>query len=112
LFWKLPHQSWLTSTILLCFAGFFIYGPQSLIGTACAKLATKRAAAAAIGLTSIFGYLSTTLSGVGIGKLVDRYDWDAGFAVFVVCSMVGLIIFAACWPAKAHGYAESDESSN
>jgi sugar phosphate permease len=105
MFWKMPNQTWVSSTILMCLAGFFIYGPQSLIGTAAASLATKRAAAAAIGLTSVFGYLSTTVSGVGVGALVDRRGWDAGFMLFVVCSMVGVLLFAICWPAKAHGYA-------
>jgi phosphoglycerate transporter family protein len=113
LFWKMPDQSLTTSAVLLCLAGFFIYGPQSLIGTACAKLATKRAAAAAIGLTSIFGYLSTVVSGYGIGALVDHYkNWDAGFAVFVICSMVGVLLFAVCWPAKADGYAEDSDNPN
>jgi sugar phosphate permease len=148
LFWKLPNQTWVSSTILLCLLGFCIYGPQSLIGTAVANLATKRAAAAAVGLTSIFGYLSTTLSGVGIGALVEHYSsdanaaafenmalstssiagvgglisaaftnrgmgvlasrqgWDAGFATFVVCSMFGVLIFAVCWGARAHGYTD------
>jgi OPA family glycerol-3-phosphate transporter-like MFS transporter/OPA family sugar phosphate sensor protein UhpC-like MFS transporter len=110
LFWQLPNQSTWTCTILMCFAGFFIYGPQSLIGTACAKLATKRAAAAAVGLTSVFGYLSTTLSGIGVGALVEKYNWDAGFAVFVVCSLVGVLLFAVCWPAKADGYAEGSQT--
>lgn len=148
LFWKLPNQTWISSTILLCLLGFCIYGPQSLIGTAVANLATKRAAAAAVGLTSVFGYLSTTLSGVGIGAIVEHYSsdanaaafenvalstssiagvggllsaaftnrgmavlasrqgWDAGFATFVVCSMFGVLIFAICWGARAHGYEE------
>ena len=146
LFWKLPNQTWVSSTILLCFAGFFIYGPQSLIGTAAANLGTKRAAAAAVGLTGLFGYMSTALSGWGVGAIVDSYSvdpdaialeraaaiamslnglcgtigsiftframrtftggtgWDAGFAVFVGCSMVGVLLLAMCWPAKAHGY--------
>ena len=105
------NQTWISSTILLCLAGFFIYGPQSLIGTAAAKLATKRAAAAAIGLTSVFGYLSTAVSGVGIGALVDRYGWDAGFLVFVVCSVVGVLLFVLCWPAKADGYVDSSSAA-
>ncbi|HEX4415665.1 MAG TPA: MFS transporter, partial [Lacipirellulaceae bacterium] len=109
LFWKLPNQTWLTSTILLCLAGFCIYGPQSLIGTATAKLATKRAAATAIGLNSIFGYLSTALSGFGIGKIVDTNGWDAGFMIFVVCSALGVLIFAICWGAQADGYSKSSE---
>lgn len=111
LFWKLPNQTWVSSTILLCLAGFFIYGPQSLIGTACAKLATKRAAATAIGLTSVFGYLSTTLSGWGIGRIVEQNGWDGGFMVFVVCSAVGVLLFAVCWGAKAHGYSDQHEAN-
>ncbi|MFO0790826.1 MAG: MFS transporter [Pirellulales bacterium] len=111
LFWKLPNQTWVSSTILLCLVGFSIYGPQSLIGTATAKLATKRAAATAIGLNSIFGYASTTLSGWGIGRIAQQNGWDAGFLVFVVCSAMGVLLFAVCWGAKAHGYAEVEDAN-
>jgi OPA family glycerol-3-phosphate transporter-like MFS transporter/OPA family sugar phosphate sensor protein UhpC-like MFS transporter len=104
LFWFVPNQSWATSGALLCLAGFFIYGPQSLIGVAAANLATKQAAAAAVGLTGLFGYLSTIVSGVGIGTLVERHGWDAGFLTFLVCGISGIVLFAICWPAKAHGY--------
>jgi sugar phosphate permease len=106
LFWWLPNQWWLTSAALLCMTGFFVYGPQSLIGTAAANLATNRAAASAVGLTGLFGYLSTSVSGVGIGALVDHYGWDAAFLAFFVCGLVGTLLFACCWNAKAHGYGE------
>jgi OPA family glycerol-3-phosphate transporter-like MFS transporter/OPA family sugar phosphate sensor protein UhpC-like MFS transporter len=106
LFWLLPNQSWFTSFLLLCTAGFFIYGPQSLIGTAAANLATKRAAAAAVGLTGLFGYASTTLSGVGIGALADGLGWDAAFLVFFACGLFGTLLFACCWQARPHGYHE------
>jgi OPA family glycerol-3-phosphate transporter-like MFS transporter/OPA family sugar phosphate sensor protein UhpC-like MFS transporter len=75
-----------------------------LIGVAAANLATKRAAAAAVGLTGLFGYLSTIDSGVGIGALVERHGWDAGFLTFLICGVAGILLFAICWPAKAHGY--------
>ncbi len=111
LFWLLPQQSWVTSSVLLCLAGFFVYGPQSLIGTAAANLATKRAAASAVGLTGLFGYASTVVSGVGIGLLVDLHGWDAGFLVFLVCGVAGTLLFACCWNAKAHGYHEDIAST-
>ncbi len=111
LFWLLPNQSRWTSASLLCMSGFFIYGPQSLIGAAAANLATKRAAAAAVGLTGFFGYLSTAVSGVGIGALVKHNGWDAGFLMFLVCGLIGTLLFAACWNAKAHGYEEPAEST-
>jgi sugar phosphate permease len=103
LFWLLPNQWWVTSAVLICMSGFFIYGPQSLIGTAAAKLGTKQAAASAVGLTGLFGYLSTAVSGVGIGALVDHYGWDAGFLVFFGCGVAGTLLFACCWQAKAYG---------
>jgi OPA family glycerol-3-phosphate transporter-like MFS transporter/OPA family sugar phosphate sensor protein UhpC-like MFS transporter len=105
LFWLLPNQTRLTSAALLCMAGFFVYGPQSLIGAAAANMATKRAAAAAVGLTGFFGYMSTVVSGVGIGALVEHNGWDAGFLVFLACGVIGTLLFACCWKAKPHGYA-------
>jgi phosphoglycerate transporter family protein len=104
LFWKIPTQSRLLTTSLLCAIGFFVYGPQCLLAIACANLATKRAAATAIGLTSIFGYASTLLSGWGMGTLVQYYGWDAAFRGLLIISVLGTLLFIAAWPAKAHGY--------
>jgi sugar phosphate permease len=104
LFWKLPGVGTLPSAFLLCTAGFFIYGPQALIGIASANLATKKAAASAAGLTGLFGYFSTMLSGFGVGWLVQHRGWDAGFLMFVISAFLGTLMFALCWPARADGY--------
>jgi sugar phosphate permease len=111
LFWKCAGQSILLNTLLLCTTGFFIYGPQSLVGIAAANLATKRAAATAIGLTGLFSYASTVLSGWGLGKLVQTYGWNAGFAGMLIVCVIGAILFAIGWPAKAHGYETPDAES-
>ena len=89
--------------------GFFVYGPQCLLAIACMKLATKRAAATAVGLTSIFGYASTTVSGWGLGLLVENYGWDAGFMVLIGCAAIGTLLFIIAWPAEAHGYKHQDQ---
>lgn len=107
LLWKIQTESELLITGLLCATGFFVYGPQCLLAIACANLATKRAAATAVGLTSIFGYASTTLSGWGFGTVVQYYGWNAGFAVLLCCALIGTFLFAMAWPAKAHGYADN-----
>ena len=103
-FWKLPLHSELLITALLGSAGFFVYGPQCLLAVTAANLATKRAAATAIGLTSIFGYASTVLSGWGLGALVQYYGWDVGFEGLIIVTAIGTVLFIAAWPAKAHGY--------
>jgi len=104
LFWKIQTQSEWLITSLLCATGFFVYGPQCLLAIACMNLATKRAAATAVGLTSIFGYGSTVLSGWGLGFVVQHYGWNAGLVGLVGCAVIGTLLFVACWPAKAHGY--------
>ncbi len=106
LFWQYTGTSRLWSTLLLGAVGFFIYGPQSLVGTAAANLATKRAAATAIGLTGLFGYASTVLSGWGLGTLVQARGWDAGFAGLLVSAAAGTLLFLIAWGAKAHSYDE------
>ncbi|MFN2578830.1 MAG: MFS transporter [Pyrinomonadaceae bacterium] len=104
IFWKVSLQSELLMAAILGTAGFLIYGPQCLLAVTAANLATKRAAATAIGLTSIFGYASTVLSGWGLGALVQRYGWNVAFAGLVVVAALGSILFAMAWNAKAHGY--------
>jgi OPA family glycerol-3-phosphate transporter-like MFS transporter/OPA family sugar phosphate sensor protein UhpC-like MFS transporter len=106
LFWKVAGRSAALNTVLLCASGFFIYGPQCLISIAAANLATKRAAATAVGLTGIFGYASTTLSGWGVGKLVQTYGWDALFRGMLIVAAIGTFACALGWKAKAHGYGD------
>lgn len=110
LFWKVAGQSFWMNTILLCVTGFFVYGPQCLLGIAAANLATKRAAASAVGLVGLFGYLSTTLSGWGVGKLVDHYGWDAPFQGMLIVAALGTLTCALGWKAKAHGYETQPET--
>lgn len=106
-FWKVPTQSPLDAAVLLGAAGFFIYGPQALIGIIAANLATKRAAATAAGFTGLFGYASTVVSGWGLGKIVQTYGWNVGFGALLALGAVGTFMFILAWPAKAHGYEEA-----
>jgi OPA family glycerol-3-phosphate transporter-like MFS transporter/OPA family sugar phosphate sensor protein UhpC-like MFS transporter len=109
LFWKGGGQSKAWNTFYLCLAGFFIYGPQALVGIAAANLATKRAAATGSGLTGLFGYASTALSGWGLGRLVDLRGWDAGLMGILIAAIIGTALFALGWRAKADGYEVATE---
>jgi sugar phosphate permease len=44
------------------------------------------------------------LSGWGLGALVDKHGWDAGFAGLIGVAAIGTLLFAAAWKVKAHGY--------
>ena len=77
-FWYLPSGApiW-QATLLLMGAGFFIYGPQALIGIVAANQATNEAAAMANGFTGIMGYASTIMSGIGVAFIKEHYGWGA-----------------------------------
>lgn len=106
LFWKWPSPPTWLSTCLLGASGFFIYGPQALVGIIAANLATNRAAATAVGLTGLFGYASSLLSGWGLGRVVELHGWDAGLGLLIGAGVIGTFFFLLAWPAKAHGYAQ------
>ena len=114
IFYMLPSSAPMAVLIVvLAMAGFFIYGPQALIGIAAANQATKSAAATANGVTGIFGYLSVFVSGLGVGAMVDWINrnhagqgWDAVFIMMIGMAVVGMLIFLAMWRVKATGYDE------
>jgi phosphoglycerate transporter family protein len=108
LFWKLPVASPMLATVLLGGAGFFIYGPQALVGIMAANLATKHAAGTAVGFTGLFGYLSTVLSGWGLGLLAERYGWNTALGILVGIAGIGALLFLLAWPARAHGYGRQN----
>ena len=93
---------------VLAMAGFFIYGPQALVGIAVTNQATKKAAGTANGLVGIFGYLSTAVSGIGIGWLADNYGWNYVFVSVIAMAIVGTAIFLAIWGAKRDGYDKAN----
>jgi sugar phosphate permease len=103
-FWYAPSSTFANAVLLGC-AGFFIYGPQALVGICAANLGTKRAAATAGGFTGFFGYLSTTVSGWGLGKVVDVFGWNAGFLAIIAFGVVGTVLFAIGWNIRPNGYA-------
>jgi sugar phosphate permease len=98
-------QPWLTGSLFVIM-GFLLYVPQMLIAAMAMNLGTKRASAAAVGLTGIIGYGSTIITGVGIGHLVDIHGWPAAFHVMLACAAVTLVLMAFTWNVGAHPHAE------
>ena len=119
-FWKTPAHALLISGLLYIAMAFLLYIPQMLIAAMAMNLGTKRASAAAVGLTGIIGYLSTIITGFGIGSLVDRGlvvfgtrlldpGWPAAFKLMIVCATLTLVLMAITWNVGAHPQKEADD---
>ena len=102
IFWKAPIHSVQANALLLCAIGFMIYGPQCLVAVIAVNMAPKNVGAAAVGLTGLFGYASTTVSGVGLGALADNYGWNAVFLMLVIASIMAMIFFIVLWNSNPH----------
>ena len=105
LFWLTPKGMNGLAVTCIIMASFFVYMPQALIGIACSNQATKRVAASANGLAGIFGYASTTVSGLMFGYLAEHFGWNSVFEVAIV---FGVILFAFIWNAPSDGYSKAD----
>jgi OPA family glycerol-3-phosphate transporter-like MFS transporter len=89
---------------MLIAIGFLIYGPVMLIGVHALDLVPKKAAGTAAGFTGLFGYVGGAVSAnVLIGVLVDRWGWDAGFALISAACVLAIVLLAMTWKAEIRG---------
>lgn len=109
LFWLTPKSMNAVAIACIIMASFFIYMPQALLGILCSNQATKRVAASANGIAGIFGYASTTVSGLAFGALADSLGWNSVFEVAIGFGVLGIIILATIWKAPANGYEKADK---
>jgi OPA family glycerol-3-phosphate transporter-like MFS transporter/OPA family sugar phosphate sensor protein UhpC-like MFS transporter len=90
--------------ILLALSGFFLYGPQALIGVTASKQATKKAASSALGIIGIMSYVSVIFTGAGLGWYSDHFGWDSLYLLMAGVSVVGFIFVVVLWNIKDDGY--------
>lgn len=93
-----------TVLVLLALAGFFLYGPQALLGVTATKQATKRAASSAVGLVGFMSYLSVIFTGVGLGWFSDNFGWNHLFILMAGVSVLGGVVMVLLWNIRDDGY--------
>lgn len=105
----LPDGSSPIATLaILALAGFFLYGPQVLLGVTAFKQATKKAAATAVGLIGLMAYVSVLFTGVGLGWFSDRYGWGHLFILMAGVAVIGCIVIATLWNIRDDGYIHEE----
>ncbi|MCD8313052.1 MAG: MFS transporter [Bacteroidales bacterium] len=101
----LPASAGMTATAaVLVGAGFFIYGPQALVGIQLSNQATKEASARANGIAGILGYVGSAISGLLVGYMADAFGWTRVFETIIIVAVVGMGIFISMWKAPRDGY--------
>ncbi len=91
--WLMPINDFAFRAAALFSIGFFVFGPQMLIGMAAAECSHKDAAGAATGFVGLFAYMGAALSGYPLALLLEHYSWTGFFICISVCAaIIGLLL--------------------
>ncbi len=88
--------------------GFFIFGPQMLIGMAAAELSHKKAAATSTGFVGCFAYLGAATAGGPLGMITKTWGWDSYLITLTVCAFLGALIVLPIWNVKSNDKQEQE----
>ena len=73
--------------------GFFVFGPQMLIGMAAAECSHKDSVGAATGFVGLFAYMGAALAGYPLAIIMQHYHWMGFFVVIsVAAAAIGLLL--------------------
>lgn len=99
----MAYNTWpFLDAVFIFLFGFFIFGPQMLIGMAAAELTHKKAAATANGFGGFFAYFGAAFAGIVFGGLTKTWGWDSFFLTLFICGVLGLIILLPLWSVKTY----------
>ncbi|NOH30933.1 MFS transporter [Vibrio mediterranei] len=91
--WLMPLTNFVFQSAGFFTIGFFVFGPQMLIGMAAAECSHKDSAGAATGFVGLFAYMGAALAGYPLAMVLERFHWTGFFVVISVCSaVIGLLL--------------------
>jgi OPA family sugar phosphate sensor protein UhpC-like MFS transporter len=96
----ITHSSILLDSIFIFLFGFFIFGPQMLIGMAAAEMSHKKATATATGFVGYFAYLGAAVAGGPLGALTQVWGWDVYIMTLFGCGALAVVIMLPLWSAQ------------
>jgi sugar phosphate permease len=105
--------SWWVVVLFLGLVGFFVDGPQNLVGgVQTSRITVQEAVSAACGFTGMFGYLGAFLSGIGAAWLYERWSWQGIFMTCGVSCVIAMLFVAITWKREAAPSVAQDEKTS
>lgn len=101
-FQAVPAGLPILQAVIVFMIGFFLYGPQMLIGLCGAEIVGRRSVGASEGFLGWIAYLGAANAGVPLSLLVQQYGWNAFFTALLMACGVGILLLAPITGAKSH----------
>lgn len=91
--WLAPLHHYGLLSVCFFSLGFFVFGPQMLIGLAATEHCHKDAAGTVTGFLGLFAYLGAALAGWPLAQVLQHYGWYGFFALLALAATcVGLLL--------------------
>lgn len=91
--WLIPIHHY--ALLAACFfsIGFFVFGPQMLIGLAATEYCHKNAAGTVTGYLGLYAYLGAAIAGWPLSQVIAHYGWSGMFALLAsAAALMGLLL--------------------
>lgn len=100
-FQAVPAGMPILQSIVVFMIGFFLYGPQMLIGLCGAEIVGRRSVGASEGFLGWIAYLGAANAGVPLSMLVQQYGWGAFFIALLSACVVAFALLAPITGAQS-----------
>lgn len=91
--WLTPLDNFIVLSGCFFSIGFFVFGPQMMIGMAAAECSHKDVAGTATGFVGLFGYLGAALASYPIALIIEQFSWEGFFSIITLsAASIGLLI--------------------
>lgn len=95
--WYIPSSFRYITWLVIFSIGFFIYGPQMLVGLAGAEIVHPDAVSTTVGFLGWIAYLGASFAGFPLTSMVTRYGWQAYFTSLLGCGIVAILLLVPMW---------------
>ncbi len=100
--WTSPASSAILVSVIMFAIGFFVFGPQMLIGIAATELSHKKAVGTATGFIGWIAYLGAATAGYPVGKMTQAWGWYGFFAVMTASALISVMLLLPLWKIKSN----------
>lgn len=101
IFWIFRSEYFIVEALIVSLIGFFVFGPQMLVGLAAVEFVDKKAASTSNGFAGCIANIGAACAGFPLMKLTTAWGWGCFSLVLAVCAVVIIIILLPLWSLRA-----------
>lgn len=98
-FYKLAGtNAFFFTSLFASFIGFFVDGPQNLVGgVQVSRITAQESVSAACGFTGMFGYFGAMLSSTGAAFISKMFGWKGVYLSCIVACLLAMVCICVTW---------------